>query len=58
MIDWMKSIQNRIVTTLSVRVSDFTMVTEMAKPTAAANAMICPGTISLVPGRTMMTTPA
>ena len=33
------------------------MVTETAKPTAAARAMIWPGTISLVPGRTMMTTP-
>ena len=57
MTDWMISIQKMIRTTLSVRVSDFTMTTDMPKATAPASMMTCPGSIWSVPGRTITATP-
>ena len=44
-------------TTLSVRVSDFTMTSEMPKANAAPSTTRCPGSILSSPGRTMMTMP-
>ena len=53
----MAIIQNRIATTRSVRVSALTMITEVAKPTAAASAMSWPAFTSPPNGRTMIATP-
>ena len=52
-------IQNISCVAVSVRVSDLTMVTETANPTAATSAIRCP-TLKAAPGagRTMSTTPA
>src|SRR6185369_1015383 len=55
--DCTTSIQKTIVTALSVRVSDLTRITEIAKPTAAASAISWPGSTWSTPGRTMTATP-
>jgi hypothetical protein len=57
MTDWIAIIQNMITTTLSVRVSAFTKITEVAKPSAAQSAISWPGLIVPLNGRTMMATP-
>ena len=46
-----------IATALSLRVSDLTMITEIAKPTAAASATSWPGSRWPVSGRTIVATP-
>ena len=53
----MISIQKMMRTTLSVRVSDFTITSEMPKANAAPSTTRCPGSILSRPGRTMMTMP-
>ena len=53
----MISIQKMMRTTLSVRVSDFTMTSEMPKASAAPSTTRWPGSILSSPGRTMMTMP-
>ena len=55
--DCTTSIQKMIATALSLRVSDLTMITEIAKPTAAASATSCPGSRWPVSGRTIVATP-
>ena len=55
--DCTTSIQKMIATVLSVRVSFFTMITDTAKPTAAASAINWPGSTAPVCGRTMIVTP-
>ena len=57
MTDWMISIQKMMRTTLSVRVSDFTITIEMPKASAASSTTRCPVSIVSSPGRTMMTMP-
>ena len=51
--DCTTSIQKLMATALSVRVSDLTIVTDTAKPTAAASATSCPGLSPELLGRTI-----
>ena len=53
----MISIQKMMATTLSVRVSDFTITTDMPKQTAPASMIRWPGSTAVTPGRTMTSTP-
>ena len=57
-IDCTISIQKPITTALSLRVSDFTKVSETAKPSAAPKATTCPRFSPSALGRTIRPTPS